>query len=276
MLTRKSVRQRHSETSPIETTNYLYDGGNVIEETENAGNVLARYTQEVSVDMPLSMLRSGTGSYYEQDGLGSVTSLSNSAGTLANTYNYDSFGKLNVSTGTLTNPYQYTAREFDPETGIYEYRARYYDQNAGRYSSEDPIRFKGGKNWYAYVGNEPTTLVDPFGYDGGPWHPHAGISTKCSPGDLCPVIRAKMWILKRMIDSHTGWDLAMPSPRGGGRHATEIAQLWKQYADCQALLGTCKDLPCIQAPPPPTPAVTFTIGGIIITGLMILFSPAGI
>ena len=56
-------------------------------------------------------------------------SLSNSAGALANTYTYDSFGKLNASAGTLTNPFQFTGREFDPETGVYNYRMRYYDQN---------------------------------------------------------------------------------------------------------------------------------------------------
>src|SRR4051794_33048034 len=59
-------------------------------------------------------LRSGTTSYYQQDGINSVTSLSNPTGALANTYTYDSFGKLTASTGTLTNPFRYTGREFDP------------------------------------------------------------------------------------------------------------------------------------------------------------------
>jgi hypothetical protein len=39
------------------------------------------------------MLRSSTTSYFYADGLGSVTSLSNAAGSIANTYTYDSFGK---------------------------------------------------------------------------------------------------------------------------------------------------------------------------------------
>lgn len=70
------------------------------------------------------MLRSGTTSYYEQDGLGSISSLSNSAGALANTYSYDSYGNLTASSGTTTNPFRYTGRESDQESGIYEYRAR--------------------------------------------------------------------------------------------------------------------------------------------------------
>ena len=59
------------------------------------------------------MLRSGATSYYHADGLGSVTSLSSAAGSVANTYTYDSFGKLTASTGSLVNPFRYTARESD-------------------------------------------------------------------------------------------------------------------------------------------------------------------
>src|SRR6185369_6987732 len=104
-------------------------------------NVLARYTQSRRIDEPLSEVRSGTTSYYDADGLQSITSLSNPAGALASTYTFDSFGKLTASTGTLTNPCQYSGREFDQETGIYFYRARYYDQNVGRFISEDPLRY---------------------------------------------------------------------------------------------------------------------------------------
>ena len=43
------------------------------------------------------------------------------------------------------------------------YRARYYDQAAGRFVSEDPIRLRGGINFYAYVKNHPTLLRDPSG-----------------------------------------------------------------------------------------------------------------
>jgi len=44
-----------------------------------------------------------------------------------------------------------------------------------------------------------------------------------------------MWVIKRMIDSHQGWDWYNPAPMGGGRHAVEIADLWRAYARCQAL-----------------------------------------
>jgi RHS repeat-associated protein len=159
--------RRIQKSSALGTTNYLYDGmdftANVIEEVDTAGNVLVRFTQDVGVDAPLSMMRSGTASYYERDGLGSVTSLSNSAGSLANTYTFDSYGKVTASTETLTNTFQYAGRELDSETGLYYNRARYYDQSVGRFINEDPTRFDGGIDFYAYVGNNPTNRTDPDG-----------------------------------------------------------------------------------------------------------------
>jgi len=45
-------------------------------------------------------------SYFHADGLGSISSLSNAAESIANTYIYDSFGKLTASTGSLVNSFQ--------------------------------------------------------------------------------------------------------------------------------------------------------------------------
>ncbi len=59
--------------------------------------------------------------------------------------------------------YAYTARERDPEIGLYYYRARYYGPKVGRFISEDPIRQKGGLNFYGYVRNRPVTRIDPLG-----------------------------------------------------------------------------------------------------------------
>ena len=98
---------------------------------------------------------------FNADGLGSISSLSNAAGSIANTYTYDSFGKLTASTGSLVNPFQYTARESDTETGLYYYRARYYDPNTGKFLSEDPTKFGAGLNFYTYTGNDPAGFRDP-------------------------------------------------------------------------------------------------------------------
>jgi RHS repeat-associated protein len=159
--------RRIQKSGPLGTTNYLYDGtglgANVIEEVDSNGNVLARYTQGLGTDEPLSMLRAGTTSYYNADALGAITSLSNSSAAIANTYTYDSFGELSASTGTLTNPFQYTGRDYDVETGVRYYRARYYDQAVGRFLSEDPVRSSVRTKPYKYVSNNPLIFSDPLG-----------------------------------------------------------------------------------------------------------------
>jgi RHS repeat-associated protein len=155
--------RRIQKSGPLGTTNYLYDGPNLIEGTNASGAEVAGYTQTRRIDEMLAEMDGSTTDYYQADGQGSIISLSASSGTLANTYTYDSFGNLMNSTGTLKNPFQYTGREFDAETGIYEYRARYFDSSIGRFFSEDPIGFKGGIDFYTYVMNRPTRLVDPTG-----------------------------------------------------------------------------------------------------------------
>jgi RHS repeat-associated protein len=107
--------------------------------------------------------RSTATSYYEQDGLGTVTSLSNASGALAQTYTFDSFGKQTASSGSLTNPFQYTGREFDAETSLYYYRARYYDPVIGRFISEDPEGLRDNLDMFAYVQSDTINSSDPYG-----------------------------------------------------------------------------------------------------------------
>jgi RHS repeat-associated protein len=155
--------RRIQKSGPLGTTNYLYDGANVVEEVDTTGSLLARYSYPLALDEPLTEVRSGSTVFYQGDGLGSITSLTTPSGTITGTYSYDSFGNLTASTGTITNPYRYAGREFDAEGSNYYNRARYYDQTVGRFTSEDPVKFSGGLNFYAYVRNDPVSYVDPMG-----------------------------------------------------------------------------------------------------------------
>lgn len=203
-------RRIYKSFSAGTTSVYAYDGDNLIEETNSTGGVVARYSQTQNIDEPLAMLRSAATSYFHADGLGSVTSLSNAAGSIANTYTYDSFGKLTASTGSLVNPFQYTARESDTETGLYYYRARYYDPAAGRFLNEDPAIFDGGINLYGYVLNNPSNFVDP-----------RGLAPRCVPttsgivcdGDRSP-IDIQISILQALFpgSSPQGASLVVPMP----------------------------------------------------------------
>ena len=45
--------RRIQKNGPVGTTNYIYDGANLAEESDNSGNVLARYTQGPEIDEPV-------------------------------------------------------------------------------------------------------------------------------------------------------------------------------------------------------------------------------
>jgi RHS repeat-associated protein len=156
--------RRIQKSGPLGTTNYLYDGDDLLAEIDASGNLLARYTQGEGIEEPLAQFRSGSASYYESDVLGSVTSTTTPAAAIANSYGYDSFGKTVASASPTTNSIRYAARELDPETGIYNDRDRYYDPSSGRFISEDPVGFKAGEtNFYRYAANDPNDYIDPTG-----------------------------------------------------------------------------------------------------------------
>jgi len=145
------------------TTNYLYDGDNEIEQMDQNGSIVSRFAQGQSIDEPLAESVGGATYDYEQDGLGSVTSLTNSTAALSLSHTYDSFGKITNSQGSVSNPYRYTGRDFDSETGLDYYRARYYDSTSGRFLNEDPSGFGVDINFYRYVFDNPVDFGDPLG-----------------------------------------------------------------------------------------------------------------
>ena len=70
------------------------------------------------------MTRGGVDYFYHTDHQGSVQQLTDATGTVVNSYEYDSYGKLISSFETVSQPYGYTAREQDVESDLYYYRAR--------------------------------------------------------------------------------------------------------------------------------------------------------
>jgi len=117
------------------------------------------------------MLSSGTSYYYHQDGLGSVTAITDSTGNLVESYRYDVYGTPTIlapdsrllTSSAIGNRLLFTGRDRDPDTGWYNYRHRYYNPALGRFVQPDPIRTKSGWNLYRYCRNNPVNASDPRG-----------------------------------------------------------------------------------------------------------------
>ena len=147
-----------------QTKRHVYDGEDILLEYDGANILQARYTHGPGIDEPIAVTKGGSTFFYHQDGLGTVTDLTDGAGATAKSYAYDAYGNIVDQTGTVEQPYTYTGREFDSESGLYYYRARNYDPATGRFLQKDPLGFMGKDvNLYRYVRSSPTNRADPSG-----------------------------------------------------------------------------------------------------------------
>jgi RHS repeat-associated protein len=150
-----ALGRRTSQSVAGATIPYLYDGANPV---NVSGNLILngfgpdeRYTQIGSTTIS-----------YLTDALGSTVALTDANGSVVGSFGYGPYGSASQS-GTATTPFQYSGRENDGTSNLYYYRARYYNPTIGRFISEDPARFVGGMNFYAYADGDPISERDPSG-----------------------------------------------------------------------------------------------------------------
>lgn len=161
---KNGVRQR---TSYWDINNPLVT---IAAETNGTGQLQSSYTYDPQGQVE-SLKTSAGPFYYHHDGLGSVTALTNTAGTNQYTYSYNAFGKPTtnkLATTAPPNPFTYTGQYEEPATTSADYylRARNYDPELGRFTSQDPVTRDTNQpalNDYTYTDNRPTSLTDPTG-----------------------------------------------------------------------------------------------------------------
>jgi RHS repeat-associated protein len=151
------------------TTKHVWDGQNIILETDASNIIQAVYSLEpVIYGNLVSQRRSGATSYYLFDALGSTRQLADSTGSVTDSYLYDSLGNGLFSSGTTSNFFRYVGRPgyyYGPDLAKLYLRARTYDPASGRFLSRDPLAYAGEEtNLYRYALNSPVNFTDPSGY----------------------------------------------------------------------------------------------------------------
>jgi RHS repeat-associated protein len=107
--------------------------------------------------------------YYHFNAEHNTIALSNSSGTVTDTFTYEPFGVMLDHRGTTQQPYTFMGQYgIEQETpGLYYMRARYYDAANHRFLIKDPypatLADPQTLNKYAYGLNNPLSNIDPTG-----------------------------------------------------------------------------------------------------------------
>ena len=174
-LTYNGLGQLVSKSANGITTQYLIDDlspagyPQVVEEIVG-GQVARKYTYGLERISELQMVNNApTASFYQYDGRGTVRMLTNSAGAVTDTYEYDAFGNLLSQTGSTPNNYLYRGEQWDPDLSLYYLRARYYNPVTGRFMTQDPYAGEthqpASLHRYRYANGNPVNYIDPSGRD---------------------------------------------------------------------------------------------------------------
>jgi RHS repeat-associated protein len=139
----------------------LWCGLRVCEEREfSTGTIVERH-------FGLGFWRSTGSRYTTLDHLGSTRELTTESGALVARFDYDPYGRSTEVAGTESAARLFAGLYSMSSSDLLLARERIYSPTLGRWTSEDPIGFKGESlNLYSYVDERPTTAVDPTGLVG--------------------------------------------------------------------------------------------------------------
>ena len=134
-----------------------WEGMAILEERDASDTVIKRYFPEGQLE--------GTSYFYTRDHLGSVREVTDSTGSVLNSYEYDAYGRQTpiYQSPSGKSDFGYTGHYIHQLSGLHLAPYRAYDAPLGRWLSRDPIGESGGRNLYGYVHNRPVQFRDPRG-----------------------------------------------------------------------------------------------------------------
>ena len=172
---------RTSKTVAGVTTNYYYNGSQLISEETNGKVKVYLYNSTGVIGFRYRTSSYGTYTwdtfFYEKNVQGDITAVYASTGVKKISYTYDAWGNAvttyynGASATNLANPFTYRGYYYDTDLGLYYLNSRYYDSNTGRFISPDlpdvvtaTTHALTDKNLYAYCDNNPVMRIDGDGY----------------------------------------------------------------------------------------------------------------
>ncbi|MEW6774692.1 MAG: putative Ig domain-containing protein [Bdellovibrionota bacterium] len=162
-----------------------------VAELDGNGVVMSMFVYGSERYSPDYIIKDGNEFRIVKDYLGSVRLVVEaSTGIVVQRMDYDEFGKVVNDTNPGFQPFGFAGGIYDEDTGLARFGARDYDAKVGRWTSKDPILFKGGDtNLYGYVVSDPINFIDPLGMAGVECHVQGCVGGVCAGievGSDCP------------------------------------------------------------------------------------------
>jgi len=187
------LNRRITETHGSTTTDLYYSANWQVLEERNNGQLQARYVwSPAGVDTLVLRDDSSQNNgvldrrlFMQQDTLGNVTLLVDTAGNVVERYEYDPYGVVTVLNPDFSNRgtsgynwnYFFQGKRYDGAVGLYDSRERIYSSTLMRPLQADPLGLGPDSNPYRYVSNNPVVDVDRTGLQGAPADSGSTITT---------------------------------------------------------------------------------------------------
>ena len=178
----RRIAKVHPDGSEIQ---YLWDGSRLLQEYRKDRTYTYVYTEDRNYE-PLAQITTYNDSdnareilYYHNDQISIPREMTDEEGNIVWSGNYSGWGKLTQESRLkldIHQPFRLQNQYYDEETGLHYNFFRYYDPEIGRFTQQDPIRLKGGTNFYNFAAST-TNSVDVLGLTNFKYH-----GNWCGPG----------------------------------------------------------------------------------------------